>query len=121
MEESLDIIRDAAASIDLQNEESSLDSRRSHLERCMVNLLCDLLTQDPSNAAQQSIQKLTDQHPAFLVALQKALDRLLGVNSPNGSLSFPFFCFMFRLLLTVAFRSKHGRPIRGGEGDQHDR
>ena len=34
---------------------------------------------------------------------------------------FPFFCFVFRLLLTVAFRSKHGWPIRGREGDQHDR
>lgn len=96
MEESLDIIRGAAASIGLQNEEPSIDSRRSHLESCMVNLLCDLLTQDPSNAAQQSIQKLTDQHPAFLVALQKALDRLLDVDSPNGSLSFPSFCLLFQ-------------------------
>ena len=81
----------------------------------MVNLLCDLLTQDPSNAAQQSIQKLTDQHPAFLVALQKALDRLLGVDSPNGSFSFPFF-YLFRPLangyIQIKARTIYPKPRR---------
>ena len=90
LEETFDIIRGAAASIDQQPNEAS-DSRRSHLKACMSVLLCDLFTLHPGNAAQQCMQKLPDQHPAFLVALQNALDRLLGLSSQNGL--FPFHMF----------------------------
>lgn len=95
LEETLDIIRDAAASIDQQNEASSPDLRRSDLATCMVILLCDLLTHNPDYAAEKCTQKLSEQHPAFVIALQSALDRLLGLDSSISMFSFlnliPFF------------------------------
>lgn len=54
----------------------------------MTVLICDLFTLHPGYAAQQCMQKLPDQHPAFVAALQNALDRLLGLDSHNGL--FPF-------------------------------
>lgn len=89
LEETFDIIRGAAASIDQQPEEGT-DSRRDHLATCMTNLLCELFTLHPESAAQQCMQKLPDQHPAFLAALQNALDRLLGLDSYAGMLSILF-------------------------------
>lgn len=52
----------------------------------MTDLLCELFTLHPESAAQKCMQKLPGQHPAFLAALQNALDRLLGLDSHTGML-----------------------------------
>lgn len=81
----LNIIRDAAASADLHEPESGVNSNQRDLY--MVKLLSILLTQSPENSAKDCMHNLTAQHPAFIAALQKALDHLLGFDMHTGESS----------------------------------
>ena len=95
----------------------------------MVILLCDLLTNEPGNTAQQSMRKLTDQHPAFLVALQNALDRLLGLDSSGQvendlseaerviSMTSDFSLPFCQLKLQMLFNAASGDEVKNGVGD----
>lgn len=128
LEETLDVIRGAAASFG-ESEGPSPDLRRNHLATSMVTLLCDLLTSEPGNAAEQCTQKLTEQHPAFLDALQNALDRLLALDSSGqaennlseaervtgmtSDFSLPF-C---QLKLQMLFNAASGEEVKDGVVD----
>lgn len=83
-EEALDIIRDAAASTDSQPQMPGLGPKPRQLANCMVILLCILLTQNPEKSAKHCMRILSGRHPAFVAALQKALDHLLGFDLHSG-------------------------------------
>lgn len=57
-------------------------------ENCVVTLLGHLLIRNPECATQSCVQKLIDQNPASMAALQKALNLLLGLESQTGALDF---------------------------------
>lgn len=78
----LDIIRDAAASTSLHELEPGVSSSQRAI--CMVTLLRVLLTQSPENSAKNCMKNLTDQQPAFIAALQRVLDDLLGFGLRTG-------------------------------------
>lgn len=50
----------------------------------MMELLRTLLTLNPKDSAKHCMRNLTGQQPAFVAALQSALDRLLDFNSRSG-------------------------------------
>lgn len=54
----------------------------------MVTLLHEVLVRNPDCTEKNCLQKLVNQYPATLGALQKALDLLLGVESSKGLLDF---------------------------------
>ncbi|KAI9927995.1 hypothetical protein ASPWEDRAFT_42159 [Aspergillus wentii DTO 134E9] len=125
-EETFGIIHDAAASMSAQNLESESNPRRSDLANYMTILLCDLLTQHPERAAKYCTQKLIDQHPASIVALQKALDFLLGFDTPTDpgsnmseaerviSMTNDFSLPFCQLKLQVLFNAESGEEIGNG-------
>ncbi|KAJ5162359.1 hypothetical protein N7492_007751 [Penicillium capsulatum] len=76
-DEILGIICNAAVSLD-SLEPKSL-ARRVEVEDWMVTLLHELLVRNPDCTEKNCMQKLVNQYPATLGALQKALDLLLGV------------------------------------------
>ncbi|PYH44964.1 mediator of RNA polymerase II transcription subunit 12 [Aspergillus saccharolyticus JOP 1030-1] len=80
-EESLDIIRDAVSVIGTEKIDTIHGSRRGDLTECATMLLQLLLTQNPERIVQSCLQKFVGQHTASTALLQKALDKLLGLNS----------------------------------------
>lgn len=50
----------------------------------MVVLLHELLVRNPGCTENNCMQKLVNQYPAAMGALEKALDLLLGVDSQKG-------------------------------------
>lgn len=79
----MDIARDAAASMNVQGQDSGFNQRESNLATIM-KLLQILITQSPSDTAERCMQGLTSQQPGFVSALQKTLDDLLDFDLSTG-------------------------------------
>ena len=81
-DEILGIICDAAVA--LGSADSKISTRRAEVENSMVVLLHELLVRNPGCTENNCMQKLVNQYPAAMGALEKALDLLLGVDSQKG-------------------------------------
>jgi mediator of RNA polymerase II transcription subunit 12 len=83
-QETLDIISDAVALVDLREQNAGLDSRQSIITNCAIKLLDILLTQNPEVTVQYCLQGFIGKHPTSTSVLQRALDNLLGSNPCAG-------------------------------------
>ncbi|KAF7591900.1 RNA polymerase II mediator complex subunit [Aspergillus hancockii] len=83
-QETLDIISDAVALVDSQEQNTGLDSKQSIITNCAIKLLDILLTQNPEITVQYCLQGFIGKHPTSMSVLQRALDNLLGSNPCAG-------------------------------------
>ncbi|KAI9036219.1 RNA polymerase II transcription mediator [Aspergillus affinis] len=88
-QETLEVIRDAVALIEKRGQETGPDPRRDHLEKCAINLLQVMLTQDPPVVVQYCLQKFLGQQTMSTAVLQKATDHLLETDSLRSSPDIP--------------------------------
>ncbi|EAW09216.1 uncharacterized protein ACLA_034190 [Aspergillus clavatus NRRL 1] len=90
-EETFNIIRDAIALIDSQDQDNHSDQGQMNLNQNAMVLLQILLTKNPESAVQYCTEKLITQHSTSMMVLTKALDTLLGFDTgpdpPNVSVA----------------------------------
>ncbi|OJJ43413.1 hypothetical protein ASPZODRAFT_146129 [Penicilliopsis zonata CBS 506.65] len=84
VQEILVIAHESAVAITQQNAGLDTDTRRAKFKSYMTILLRHVLISDPECVGQDHMQRLLDQHPEATVALQHALDLLLGLDA-SGS------------------------------------